>query len=186
MVIGFLPSWVTPNFLSIARLALIPLVIWCLWYQYFLPAFLLAMLAIMTDSLDGTLARIRNQQSRLGQIVDPLADKLLMTAILGVCYLLYIQSTWLLLIILADVIMMIVSTVILTGGGDVLPANYWGKAKMVAQSLLVLGFFVYLFFESLLIITLLDYLIPFTFLVTFGAVISYSSTWLKHLDKNKK
>lgn len=186
ILINFLPLWVTPNLLSIARLVLIPVVVWCLWYQYFLPAFLLAMFAIITDSLDGALARTRNQQSRLGQIIDPLADKMLMTAILGACYLLYIQSMWLLLIILVDVMMMAVSTVILIRGGEVLPANYWGKAKMVAQSALVVGFFIYLFSELLFIATLLDYLILFTLFLTLGVVISYSLAWLQGIDKNKK
>ncbi len=186
ILVNFLPPWVTPNLLSIARLVFIPLVVWCLWYQYFLPAFLLAMFAIITDSLDGALARTRNQQSRLGQIIDPLADKMLMTAILGACYLLYMQSMWLLLIILADVMMMAVSTVILIRGGEILPANYWGKAKMVAQSALVVGFFIYLFSELLFIATLLDYLILFTLFLTLGVVISYSLAWLQGIDKNKK
>lgn len=105
---------------------------------------------------------------------------------MGVCYLLYMQSMWLLLIILADVMMMAVSTVILIHGGNVLPASYWGKAKMVAQSALVIGFFVYLFSQSLLIATLLDYVILITFFLTFGAVISYSLTWLQSIDKIKK
>ncbi len=182
----FIPNWVTPNALSIVRLILIPLVVWFFWYEYFLTAFAVVMLAIITDSLDGALARARNQQSRLGQIIDPLADKILMTVVLGIFYILYLQSLWLLLIIVADVMMMFVSTIILIRGGEVLPANYWGKAKMVVQSLLVFGFFLYLFSKSLFISILLDYVIFVTFSLTLGVVISYSLAWLQGIDKNKK
>lgn len=186
ILINFLPPWVTPNALSVARLALIPVVVWCLWYQYFLPAFLLAMFAIITDSLDGALARTRSQQSRLGQIIDPLADKMLMTVVLGMMYLMHIQSFWLLLIIIADVVMMCISTGILIRGGEIFSANYWGKSKMVAQSLLVVGFFVYIFTMSPLIAMMLDYFISIILALTIGTVVSYSRAWYRHLDSNQK
>lgn len=67
-----------PNILTIFRMALIPLFVSLLFYQKFLPALATFIVAGATDGLDGLLARRFHQQSPLGRILDPIADKMML------------------------------------------------------------------------------------------------------------
>ncbi|MBI1954000.1 MAG: CDP-alcohol phosphatidyltransferase family protein [Proteobacteria bacterium] len=70
-----------PNLLSVTRILLsIPIII-CLYSVHLYVAFFLFSVAAVTDWLDGFMARQTNQISYVGQILDPLADKILMTAV---------------------------------------------------------------------------------------------------------
>nr|MCU0240292.1 CDP-alcohol phosphatidyltransferase family protein [Pyrinomonadaceae bacterium] len=68
-----------PNLLTFLRMALIPPFTVALYYNEHLIALILFFFAGISDSLDGIIARKFNQQSSLGTILDPIADKLLMT-----------------------------------------------------------------------------------------------------------
>src|SRR5215470_16484921 len=67
-----------PNILTIFRMALIPVFVSLLFYQKFLLALAIFIVAGVTDGLDGLLARRFDQQSELGRILDPIADKLML------------------------------------------------------------------------------------------------------------
>ncbi len=67
-----------PNILTIIRMALIPVFVGALYYQRFGWALAVFVVAGVTDGLDGLFARRFNQYSPLGQILDPIADKLLL------------------------------------------------------------------------------------------------------------
>lgn len=67
-----------PNVLTMVRMALIPVFVSALYYQRFGWALAIFMAAGVTDGLDGLIARRLNQYSQLGQILDPIADKLLL------------------------------------------------------------------------------------------------------------
>lgn len=68
-----------PNLLTFLRMALIPVFASLLYYGYYGWAFFVFFFAGISDSIDGFVARRYNQQSELGTILDPIADKLLMT-----------------------------------------------------------------------------------------------------------
>jgi phosphatidylglycerophosphate synthase len=77
-----LPKWITPNRLTGARIFLTPFIILILilnfsQYPWYYVAFTLYVIAVILDILDGDLARLRNEVTLLGKILDPLADKLL-------------------------------------------------------------------------------------------------------------
>jgi len=67
-----------PNLLTVFRMVLIPVFVSLLFYQRFVLAMIVFMLAGITDGLDGLLARRFNQKSQLGTILDPIADKLML------------------------------------------------------------------------------------------------------------
>lgn len=69
-----------PNVLSIARILLIPLFLIMLIQNNKMGALIVFFIAASTDFLDGIAARLLNQQSNLGALLDPAGDKLLMTA----------------------------------------------------------------------------------------------------------
>ena len=69
-----------PNLLTIARILVVPLIVWLLLQGQYQWALGLAIFAGLSDLLDGWLARRYSWQTRWGGILDPLADKLLMMA----------------------------------------------------------------------------------------------------------
>ena len=69
-----------PNFITIIRILLIPVFIDLLIYGFHEWAFAVFLTAALTDSLDGLIARQTNQRTRLGAYLDPMADKLLLSA----------------------------------------------------------------------------------------------------------
>ncbi len=68
-----------PNLLSFLRMALIPVFASLLFYGYSGWALVVFLVAGISDGVDGFVARRFNQQSELGTIIDPIADKMLMT-----------------------------------------------------------------------------------------------------------
>src|SRR5687767_4781874 len=67
-----------PNLLTVFRMVLIPVFVSLLFYQKFVYALAVFVLAGVTDGLDGLLARRFDQKSQLGTILDPIADKMLL------------------------------------------------------------------------------------------------------------
>ena len=75
--------WTLPNIVTLIRIAMTPVVALLPFIEGYWPkfiAFVVFILVAVTDILDGYLARSRNQVSDLGQLLDPLADKLLLLA----------------------------------------------------------------------------------------------------------
>lgn len=121
------------NIITLIRIALIPVFI-AAWY--FLPwwtAFALFVFASVTDKLDGYVARKYNQVTNFGKFVDPLADKLLITAAL----LLFMQDGLIgavpAMIIIAREFIVTSLRVVAMSEGRVLAATVSGKIKMVVQ-----------------------------------------------------
>ena len=73
-----------PNLITIARILVVPVFIWMLWQQRYGPALAIFLAASLSDGLDGYLARRLNQVSRLGAMLDSVADKIAILAALVV------------------------------------------------------------------------------------------------------
>ncbi len=69
-----------PNLLTLARILLTPLLAWLILIRSTTAAFFIFFIAGVTDALDGLLARVLNQKTRLGSFIDPVADKLLLVS----------------------------------------------------------------------------------------------------------
>ena len=70
-----------PNLLTLARICLAPFLVSAILEDHFALSFYLFLAAGLTDALDGTLARLLKQRTMLGQYLDPVADKLLLSTL---------------------------------------------------------------------------------------------------------
>ncbi len=68
-----------PNFLSLLRIILVPVIVIFLIQGLYAKALIIFVIAGITDALDGALARLLNKQTELGSFLDPLADKILLS-----------------------------------------------------------------------------------------------------------
>ncbi|EGJ51295.1 CDP-alcohol phosphatidyltransferase family protein [Desulfocurvibacter africanus] len=73
-------NWTLPNLLTMVRILLTPGFIMAFLQEWFTLAWILFAVAGFTDGLDGFLARVLRQRSKLGAMLDPLADKVLLDA----------------------------------------------------------------------------------------------------------
>lgn len=127
------PALNLPNLLTLFRLVLIPLYIWMFYAtqsQHKVAALLVLLLAGLTDMLDGYIARSRGMETQVGQLLDPLADKLMMVAVLFTL-IASDRVPWLVagLLVLRDAAMIIGATYFHFQGKRAVPkANQWGKA----------------------------------------------------------
>lgn len=142
-----------PNTLSLARIFLVPVLVSVLLTKFEsrvvlgLPVELVAAaifgLASLTDWLDGYLARRRGQITTLGQILDPLADKLLISATLISLVQLELVQSWMVGVIISREIAVTGLRNLAYSRGLTMPASGLGKLKMASQVtailLLILG-----------------------------------------------
>lgn len=134
-----------PNILSLIRIALIPVFLWLvLGPQQDELALLVLVFSGITDYLDGKLARSLGQSSRLGELLDPIADRLYILAVVVGLALRDIIPWWLAVILpLRDVLMFALIPFLRTRGYTALPVHFLGKAAtaglLYAFPLLLLG-----------------------------------------------
>jgi cardiolipin synthase (CMP-forming) len=132
---GFLNGEVVniPNLLSFLRIALVPVFLWFLLDEFFLAAIVVLAVAGLTDFLDGYLARKLNQTTKLGKMLDPVADRLYIFATLLALSATGYVPGWLAgLVILRDLLMLVSLPVLSSVGYRSLPVHYLGKASTFA------------------------------------------------------
>ena len=137
-----------PNALTISRIFLVPLLVVVLltkfdgWHLAWISKEMLGAaifgIASLTDWLDGYLARRRGQVTGFGQWMDPLADKLLITAALVSLVQMGLAPAWMVAIILGREFAVTVLRSIAHARGQSLPASPLGKIKMVSQVVAIL------------------------------------------------
>jgi cardiolipin synthase len=129
------------NWLTIVRILLVPVLVTALVYRKVLLALATFVVAAVTDMMDGYIARTRGTKTRLGAFLDPLADKLLLTA--SFVTLTYrfprVLPFWLTAIVLSrDLLLILVAVLIMLTGGQLHPTpTALGKASTVVQMVTV-------------------------------------------------
>jgi CDP-diacylglycerol--glycerol-3-phosphate 3-phosphatidyltransferase len=133
-----------PNAVTMARIFLVPVLVTLLLTRYsVLIAAFVFLAASLTDFLDGYLARARNEVTTLGILLDPVADKLLVSAAFVSLVQLQIVSAWMVVIIISREFAVSGLRSIAASQGFTIDASELGKLKMGAQvaaiTLLILG-----------------------------------------------
>jgi CDP-diacylglycerol--glycerol-3-phosphate 3-phosphatidyltransferase len=138
-----------PNSLTVTRIFLVPLLVVVLLTKFegrlilgvpkeFVGAAIFA-LASLTDWADGYLARRRKQITPLGQVIDPLADKLLTSAALISLVQMDLAQSWMVAVIIGREFAVTMLRSIAYARGVAMPASPLGKVKMVAQVVAILA-----------------------------------------------
>lgn len=135
------------NLLTILRLILIPIFVSAVYYQHFMAALAVFFAAALTDGLDGFVARTFNQRTLLGEILDPLADKLLLITafiILSLPGLTLLPPLpfWLTASVISRDVLIVLGAIIirLTTGWSRFPPSVPGKLNTLVQVLTLVIF----------------------------------------------
>lgn len=138
-----------PNILSLSRVFLAPLVMMFLTlrgqFGNFLGihygdmlAGLVFIIAALTDTVDGYIARKHGMVTNLGKLIDPLADKILVTAVLVSLVQLQRLPAWIVVVIVSREFFVTGLRMVAASEGVIMAASSWGKAKTVVQIIAIL------------------------------------------------
>lgn len=129
------PLSTAPNLLTVMRICLAPFLVAAILENRFVLAFTLFIAAGLTDALDGLLARVLKQRTSLGQYLDPIADKLLLSTLFLVLMFKGLMPTTVTVLVFGrDVGILLVAAVLyaVVGRREFGPSIF-GKANTVAQ-----------------------------------------------------
>ena len=135
-----------PNALTLLRIFLVPFLVVVLLTKFDgreTVGLLIFLTAVATDFLDGWVARRRGEITTLGALLDPIADKLLISAAFISLVELGLAPAWMVVVVIGREFAVSGLRSIASGRGIVISASAWGKAKMGTQiaavSLLILA-----------------------------------------------
>ncbi|MFS8936205.1 CDP-diacylglycerol--glycerol-3-phosphate 3-phosphatidyltransferase [Corynebacterium sp. c25Ua_89] len=130
-------NWNLPNILTSLRILFIPVLVWLVLAGHDWWAFGVFAALMITDKLDGDIARSRGLITDFGKIADPIADKALMTAAFVCLNIIGALPVWVTVVILVREFGITFWRMALLRQGKVVPASKGGKLKTVLQSLAV-------------------------------------------------
>ena len=171
-----------PNFITVARFIMVPMIILAMINGEMLTAFVLFLLAGVSDGLDGFIARHFNQKSELGSWLDPIADKFLLVSVFVVLGWLGVLPSWLVIFAVsrdALIIGAVVLSSLLANPVEMRPL-FVSKANTMFQIILLV-----LVLADLAGLARLDAIIGWMIYAVAGLTIASASaylvTWLRHM-----
>jgi cardiolipin synthase (CMP-forming) len=166
-----------PNILTVFRLILIPVFIFIFFSSStnsFYYSVIIFLLAGFTDFLDGYLARKYKLITKVGTVLDPLADKLMLITVLTCLVIKLYIPVWVVLIVSAKELFMILCGILLYKKGTIIPSSIFGKASTI------------FFYVSILILTFNEavglYLLYISVASTLIALVNYFIVYTKNKD----
>ena len=136
-LIPLIPSFVTPNMVTMFRIVMTPVVLWLLYTSQFEVGVPLFLFVAFTDAIDGSLARLRKQVTDWGTFYDPLADKVLIGSVVLLVVVQHVNVFFGLLIVAVEAVLLI-GGYIRKRQGKHIGSNIFGKTKMFLQVMGVL------------------------------------------------
>lgn len=133
------PKLNLPNKITLLRIILVPVFTYFLLFEsnhnlyYKIIALIIFIIAAITDGLDGYIARKQKVITKFGKIIDPLADKLLVSSALIAFVALERISVWIAIIIIGREFAVTGLRVVAASEGKVIAASKWGKWKTNLQ-----------------------------------------------------
>ena len=166
-----------PNQLTFLRLCIIPFLVMAVLDRHYRLAFALFVIAGISDGLDGLLARVLHQRTLLGQYLDPVADKLLLsTLFLVLMHEGLISRRVTVLVFSRDLGILVVAMLLhLTSNVREFRPSIWGKANTVAQIIAVTSTLWVQFYAPPVLVTLRLWSLGATFSLTIISWFHY--TW---------
>lgn len=182
------------NKLTLLRIILIPVFLIFFLVQGIdygtIVATIIFIVASITDQLDGHIARSRNQITTFGKFMDPLADKLLVTAVFVCLVQMGMIPAWAVIIILSREFAVSGLRSIAASNGLVIAASWWGKIKTVTQMVAIILFLLTVNIMSLtntsLTINYLPFFVWAANIVFYIAVIITIISGVDYFIKNRK
>jgi cardiolipin synthase len=178
--------YIIPNVLTILRLLMVPVIVWLMIEHQMMTAFVLFVIAGITDGLDGFLAKRFGWSTELGAWLDPAADKALLVSIYVTLGVFGMIPNWL--------VILVVSRDLLIVGGVLLSmmmenpvrmkplliskSNTVGQILLAAMVLADLGF-------QLRLGNIVDILILIVAALTILSALAYLHGWFKHMLPNQ-
>jgi CDP-diacylglycerol--glycerol-3-phosphate 3-phosphatidyltransferase len=149
-----------PNLVTMSRVVLVPFVL--IFIDNFSPlrsfiASMLYLVAAAGDALDGYLARSRNEVSMLGKFLDPLADKLVVTAVLVFMVALGRVPAWVVVVLIARDLAINGLRSVASAQGLVIAASDGGKIKTALQLVAIMMLMVHFRYPALGTTIMIDY-----------------------------
>jgi cardiolipin synthase len=124
----------TPNQLTLARLFFIPFINICIVEHRFHTALILVIVAGLSDGLDGLAARLLHQKTRLGEYLDPIADKLLLSSLfLVLSFTHLIAWRYTVMVFSRDLAILVISALLYTVGLRDFRPGIFGKINTACQ-----------------------------------------------------
>lgn len=169
-----------PNKLTILRVCLIPFFVVFLLAEIFGAAddwiaLFIFIVASLTDMLDGKIARKYNLVTNFGKLMDPLADKLLVSAALICLNAMDRLAAWVVIVIISREFIISGLRQIASDNGIVIAASYWGKYKTTFQIIMIC-----------LLIVNIEALSILTTVVTWIAIALTIISMVDYMYKNRK
>jgi cardiolipin synthase len=174
-----------PNLITLGRILLVPVVVWAIAAGEMQLAFLLFLIAGLSDLVDGYLAKRFNMATELGAYLDPLADKAMIVSIYVTLGIAGAIPRWLVILVVSRDLM-IVSAVMLSWLVDkpvTLKPLAVSKLNTVAQILLALVVLASLAFQfdATWVVHGLTALVA---ILTLASVVLYLIEWVRHMNGN--
>ncbi len=177
-----------PNQLTLLRMIFLPFIVINLVGHHFNTALILFVLAGLSDGLDGLLARKLHQQTLLGQYLDPIADKLLLSTmflVLSIEYRVVVPWKFTVIVFSRDVSILLVSGVLfmIAGLRDFRPSIF-GKANTFAQVAAVFFALLFLVYPIVWVAITLKFFLKATFAFTILSALHYAFLVQKRLHNH--
>lgn len=167
-----------PNLLTLARICLAPFLVSAILEGRYRVGFILFLVAGLTDGLDGILARVLKQRTTLGQYLDPVADKLLLSTLFLVLLhqgLMPVRVT--VLVFGRDVGILLVSALLYAAAGRrEFSPSIFGKANTFAQVLAVAVVLLHQFVQNPFVVGFQDFALWATMILTVVSGLHYAWT----------
>lgn len=175
-----------PNLITIIRILLVPLLAIFLLEEQYGYALLVFLVAGISDGLDGFLARLWNQKTRLGAILDPLADKALLVTSFIILAVIGVIPKWLTVLVVSRDLFILAGFGILTFTGNPVKISptWTSKLTTVLQIVTVAYFLGLSYFLPLLFLR--DYLVAATALLTLISCLHYLLIGIRAASANQQ